>query len=268
MTDPDAHIPREGSLLDEEILREPPKRERLTVRLEGRLRRGVSNAWARPALRRALTITLGVVLGASALTVFLALRPIPQPDYETGDMDDLFNYTLLTDEFNNLSVDERLALLAELRKRLGSMDSGQSVLLAAFAARIKGEMREQLMENVSRLGVDIVDEYAIDYNPAASPEDRREFLLHSFVDLHKKMDKLEGRERDMTDEQRLQEGFDQAQRDLETLENAQITGKQAGQLYGALYSTFGANASPQEQARTALFMRDMSRVLRSGGRAP
>lgn len=268
MSDAPIHPPREAPLLDEEILREPPRRERLAARIEGRVRRAAAGAWARPGLRRALSVALGVALGASALGAFLALRPVPRPDYQTGDMDDLFNYTLLTAEFNNLSVDERLELLAQLRDRLGSMNADQSVLLAAFAARIRGEIREQLTENVARLGVDIVDEYAATYNPAEAPAARREYLLRSFVDLHKRMDKLEGRERDLTDEERLQEGYDQAQRDLETIENGRITGEQAGQLFGVVNSVFAERATPHEQARTALFMRDMSRVLRSGGRAP
>ncbi len=259
---------REDSLLDEDILREPPERARWAARVEGRVKDSIAGVWARPLVRRTLSVALGAALGITALGVFLALRPIPQPDYAAGDMDDLFNYTLLTDEFNNLSVDERLELLAQLRDRLGSMDAGQSVLLAAFAARIKGEMREQLMENVSRLGIDIVDLHAADYNPAGTPQERREYLLTAFVDLHRRMDKLEGRDRDLSDEERLQEGFDQAQRDLDTLEDAQITGEQAGQLFGVVNDVFGANASQHEKIRSALFMRDMSRVLRSGGGAP
>ncbi len=259
---------REDSLLDEEILREPPKRERAAVRLERRVKGAFAGAWARPGVRRALTVTMGVALGAASLAVFLALRPVPQPDYQTGDMDDLFNYTLLTDEFNSLSIDERLELLSQLRDRLESMDGSQSVLLAAFAARIKGEMREQLMENVGRLGVDIVDLHAADYDPTGSAEDKRRYLLTAFVDLHKRMDTLGGRERDMSDEERLQEGFDQAQRDVETLDQADISGEQAGQMFRFANNVMGEHASPHEKARAAVFMRDMSRVLRSGGRAP
>ena len=81
------------------------------------------------------------------------------------------------------------------------------------------------------------------------------FLMNSFVELHKRMDKLGGAEREMTDQQRLQEGFDQAQRDLETLDNADISGEQAGELFRFVNSTMGGSASPHEKVRAAIFMR-------------
>lgn len=260
--------PREGSLLDERILAPAPKRASWPSRARSRLSGVVVPLWRRPLVRRTLTGAIGVLLGLTALGVFLALRPVPKPDYVTGDMDDLFNYTLLTDEFNRLSVDERLELLTQLRERLGSMDADQSVLMAAFAARIQGELRDQLLENVGRLGVDMVDMYASDYDPNAPADDRRAFLMNSFVELHKRMDKLGGAEREMTDQERLREGFDQAQRDLETLDNADLSGEQAGEIFRFINSTMGANASPHEKVRSAIFMRDMARVLRSGGAPP
>lgn len=251
-----------GSLLDEQTLapaKQPTKRP--SAFTQG-LRDKAAATWTRPVFRRVITGVLGVSIGLGSVGVFMAVMPVPTPDYDADALDALFDYTLLTDEFNRLSVDERLALLAQLRERLEGMDGSESVLLAAFAARIKGELREQLMKNVSRLGIDLADRYAADYDPGASIEDREAFLLASFVDLHRRMEELGGSTREKSDEQRLAEGVEQMQRDQEILDSGAISGKQIGEVFGFMNDVVGQHASPHERARTGVFMRDMTRVLR------
>ena len=251
-----------GSLLDEQTLTQPRATRKRSAPLAAGLRAKAAAAWARPVLRRAITGVLGVTLGLGGVGVFMALRPVPTPDYDADALDALFDYTLLTEEFNRLSVDERLALLAQLRERLEGMDGSESVLLAAFAARIKGELREQLMRNVSRLGIDLADRYAADYDPRASVEDREAFLRASFIDLHRRMEELGGSTREKSDEERLAEGVEQMKRDQEIIESGAISGQQIGEAFAFMNDAIGKHASPHERARTAVFMRDMTRVLR------
>ena len=211
---------------------------------------------------------VAVSLGLGMVRAYLALRPVPQPDYDADAIDRLFDYTLLTDEFNRLSVDERLALLAQLRERLEGMGGNDSVLLAAFAARIKGELREQLLENVSRLGIDLADKYAVGYNARGTPAEREAFLQASFVDLHKRMEELGGSTREMSDEERLAEGQRQAERDMKIIESGAISGRQAGEIFSFMNDVVGQHASTHERARTSVFMRDMSRMLRGNPVGP
>ncbi len=257
-----------GSLIDDEILSAPARAPRRTPRVIATIKAGAGGAWARPVVRRVLTAVCGVSLGLGAVGAYLVFRPVPQPDYDADALDRLFDYTLLTDEFNRLSVDERLVLLGQLRERLEGMGGNDSVLLAAFAARIKGELREQLMENMSRLGIDLADKYAASYNPRASVDEREAFLQASFIDLHKRMDTLGGSTRDMSDEDRLADGFKQAERDLEVIDSGAISGEQAGEIFGFMNDVVGKHASPHERARTSVFMRDMSRMLRGNPVGP
>ncbi|MFI4898010.1 MAG: hypothetical protein ACIARR_09310 [Phycisphaerales bacterium JB059] len=262
MTHPANTPGRMDSLLDEQVTTPAaPRPGAARARLDALTARA-ADAWARPMIRRALTGVMGVALGLGAVGAYLALRPVPTPDYDADALDSLFDYTLLTDEFNRLSIDERLALLAQLRARLEGMDGRESVLLAAFAARIKGELREQLMKNVSRLGIDLADRYAAEYDPRAPIQDREAFLRDSFVDLHRRMEELGGSTREKSDEQRLAEGVRQMQRDQEILESGAVSGKQVGEIFVFMNDVVGKHATPHERARTGVFMRDMTRVLR------
>ncbi len=81
-----------------------------------------------------------------AVGLAFTLRPYPMPDYEDDPLDDIFNHTLLQDEFNNLPIEERVRLVGSLIQRVEGMGSSDGTLLAAFAAGITGSAREQLEE--------------------------------------------------------------------------------------------------------------------------
>src|SRR5690606_7635905 len=121
---------------------------------------------------------------------WLVFRPVPRPDYETGKLDTVFAYTLLTDEFNKLPVEERIRLIGELVRRVRSMDSSDSVLMAAFAARISGAARDQLVENASLVMVDLTDRAASQYNQNASPAERKTFIEQQAIELQIAMEAM------------------------------------------------------------------------------
>src|SRR4051812_22738929 len=97
--------PFTGSLLDgvEPIAPAPPAPEAVTPPTPRKPSR-LAPLWANTRLRYSL---LAVLLISGALTAYFLLRPVPQPNYAEDPMDEVLNYTLLTDEFNHLPVDQR-----------------------------------------------------------------------------------------------------------------------------------------------------------------
>ncbi|MEO0483475.1 MAG: hypothetical protein AAF138_07595 [Planctomycetota bacterium] len=97
-------------------------------------------------MNRTTTILSASIAGALvlALVLWLALRGPSKPNFEIADLDDVLGFALLEDSFNDLPVEERIELVGTMVGRFQSMDAGDSVLLAAFAAGVTGEAREQL----------------------------------------------------------------------------------------------------------------------------
>ncbi len=213
--------------------------------------------------RRAAWSVLGVLVIGGGLGLFLLLRPMPQPDYATAPMDDLMEYTLLTDDFNSLPIAKRRELLKELIERFSKMSSSDSVDMAAWAALIEGDMREQMMKNASLLAIDTWDEFASDYKGVPEAE-RAEFLDKTIVDFMKMMEGFApGGGRDVPDEKRLADARVQAKRDQDMMrsDNAPSSG-QLGQMADFMRNGMGKFATPQAQARSQQLMRDMTRHLR------
>lgn len=213
---------------------------------------------------------LGVALAAAGLLVgagfaWGALRPISAPDALNDPLAGVMRFALLDRDFNRLPVEERMRLVLELAERLRGMDAGDSALLAAFAAGIRGAAREQLEENIRVLGMDLMTSYAAKY--AAVPEEERAaFLDATAVEWSKTMEQLTGETKETPDDQRLAEMKDQAQRDAERArENARpLTGEGAANFFQMMQEDVSAYKGPNDRARTSRFIRDMTRRLRGG----
>lgn len=213
----------------------------------------------------------GIAILILSIILYFVFRPTPTPNYQYADLDDIFDFTLLQDEFNRLPVDKRLELLGQLIERVKGMSAGESALLAAFAAGVKGKLRDQLVENVSRLALDVWDKYAQDYKDVA-PEDRAAYLDKTFVEFTRMMETLAGEESDATDEERLADAREQAQREERRREDPdfQPSGEGFGRAFTFMREDVGQNAPPAQRARGQLLLRDMTRRFRgedvSGGR--
>lgn len=208
-------------------------------------------------------IALSLFIPALALTLWFLLRPTPQPDYLNDNIDKLFGYTLLTDDFNNLPIDQRIELVKQLGQRLGSMSSSDSILLASFAAGIAGKAREQIEKNISTLMIDVFDVYAQDY-PSIPPENRLAYIDTKVVEMVRLMEGLDGSPINKTDEEILDQAREQAARDVQWIKDPENkpTPRQNGRIFQFMYSTIGSHASPQQRARQGMLMRDMTRRLR------
>ena len=210
----------------------------------------------------------GAVLLAAGAGTWAAIEfwPTPKPDFEFAPIDDVFNYALLTSDFNNLPVEERIEIVSTITDRLKYMSGDDGTLLAAFAAGIMGSARDQLEENMSRLMVDSWDMYSIGYN-GVDPDDRAAYLEDSVVKLIRLGDSFHGMAGDKTDEEVLQTAFDQAAEDQEMFRSRTDGPSTRGKarLFSVMNETIGSNATPQQRARIGLFMRDMTAHLRGGG---
>lgn len=203
------------------------------------------------------------LLAALGFGGWMLFRPVPQPDYTKAGLDSIFNYTLLTDEFNRLPIEKRMELIGQLVERLKNMGSGDSVLLGAFAAGIAGAARQQIEENVSRLAIDLWDKYAADYQdiPAA---DRGEFLDTVFLDFVKTMETVSGEEIKKSDEELLADAKKQSDRDRRNMASGRgmPPPEILGRTFTLLRYNVGGHASPAQKTRGQLMLRDMVRHFR------
>jgi hypothetical protein len=190
--------------------------------------------------------------------------PRLQPDYDRGAIDDVFDYTLLSDEFNRLPVEERLKLIGKLVQRMKGLSTDDSVLLAAFAAGIGGAAREQLERNAARMAIDLWDSYAKDYGKVPL-EKQGEYLEEKFVEFSKTMEEVAGEHRDVSDRERVDEMKKQAQKDMKWAKehpDRMPNGRELGTVFSVLNYNVGGHASPEQRARGSLLMRDMIRQFR------
>ena len=260
--------PNLGSLLDDPdigtIDPRVPKPPRWDRRLDDAIRRRWRSWWNNPKQRRLLVIALGILFAGGCVGAYFAFRPVPQPDFQTANVDVLFNYTLLTEEFNSLPIEERLELITQLVERLKSIDGEQSLLMAVFAAQIQGEVRKQFERNASLLAVDLFDSYAEDFDQSLPPEDRDAFVESKFVEFQKTLEKVAGEKSNMTDEERLIQGRKQAKRDLEFAQSGGLPVGNAVRMLTFVNRSVGAQASGHEKIRINGFISQMVRTLREG----
>lgn len=229
--------------------------ERSTLRNGDNWRRWSRRGWP-------FATALVVIAGVAAYFMF---RPMPVPDYENGRIDTLMSFTLLQDEFNQLPLERRLELVGMLIQRMESMNSSDSLMLAAFAGSIRGKARDQLEENASRLAIELWDSMAVEYQTVPL-EERDEYLADAFVQFETTLEMMGGDVRDRSPEERLERARRNAQRDEQAIaEGGGPPSRIVGRVFDVMNNNIGQHASPLERRRGELLMRDMTRFLRSPG---
>lgn len=257
------------SLLDESIARanapRPPRApfnpRRALVSLGRAIALRAASLWRRRAVRVASTVIAGIGALGAGMGLFLAIRPVPRPDYESDRISALFNYTLLTDEFNRLPVEDRIDLIAQLYERVRGMDAAESALMASFFAGVAGEARDQIRENAARLMLDATDLVAKDY-AKVPPEQRAEYLDQAFVKLVRLASPFDGDIEERTDDELLAEARENAKRDQQAVERGDVSARDASRMMVFMNENVRSQASGHQQARLTLFMRDLTRRLR------
>lgn len=214
-------------------------------------------------VRRAAWIACGLFVVGAGVGSYMVFGPTPKPDYEVDPFDDVLDYTLLTDDFNSLPLDQRLDLVRQLIGRFKDMGDSEIPLVASFAAGISGEARKQLEKNASRLVLDLMDRHALEYE-SAKPEDKEKALDNALVGLSKTFEALGGKVSDKSDAERLAEASDNAKRDEKWIKSSssEQLGNMTGRMMSTMNDTIAQQASPQQKGRMAPMMRDMTRHLR------
>ncbi len=213
-------------------------------------------------LRGGAIAVAGVVLGAA-----IAFGGSDADRFPESQARDPFAGSLKTivfeSEFNRLPVQERVDLVRDLLDQMRSMDSGSSAMLAAFAAGIREEAREQLQTNARRLMVDFMDMHAKRYAAAGAAE-REAMLQQSLREMVALQRELFGMD---AGEEGVEEGMERARRDAQREQRRAAenrgrldSGEAAGFMRWAQRE--GADSDPNQRARVTLFMRDMTRHLR------
>lgn len=221
----------------------------------------------RRARTRRWTLRVGPPLVlAIGVGLFLAFKPPSKPDFERDNLRRVLDYALLTDQFNRLPVEERIRLVGQLAQRFQNMSSGDSALMAAFAAGIAGKAREQVEQNASRLMIDLWDKYAVDY--ARVPvEERGAFLERALLEMTRLGEAFGARPDTRSDQERLAEARRQAQRDEQNLREGRNAppARAQGRIIHFLRENVASHAAPAQRARGQLMLRDMTLYLRGEG---
>jgi hypothetical protein len=216
------------------------------------------------AKRAAMSIAVMLLAGGAAYGAAM-LMPKSEPDVFADDLADVLDYTLVSEEFNKLPIEQRLKLLQEVIARLKGADSQDSAMVAAFAAGLTGPMRAQLMRNAEKLAVDVWDKFASEY--ATVPVGERDaYLDKAFVDFTNMMEEIAGLDSGVDEGQRME----RARRDMQRGTPRDMPPMDAGRAAGLVQwmnDRAGKYTTPMQQANMASFARDMSRRM-SGVQTP
>lgn len=261
-------LPRLMDDLPEPAPAAPAPRRRVRIAVRERLARwsAAANAWLRTRQgRRAAVAAALIVVMAGGAGLAVALWPRRVPDYLNDPIDEVLDFTLLTSDFNNLPLEQRLALIKDLVHRLKNASAEDSMLMAAFAATIREKARKQLEENAQRLALDMLDSYAIEYTDV--PDDRRAaFLDEKIIEFTTLMQEISGEKGGLSDdpEERLAQIKRQARRDQEAMRrrSGPMRAERVAGFLGFLNEGPGELTDPRQQARMTRFTRDMVRHLR------
>jgi hypothetical protein len=206
-----------------------------------------------------------VLLLVAGMWGIFALVPRGEPDYLEDDMQDILDYTLLSDDFNKLPIERRMELIKELVERMKTLSGEDSAAMAAFAATIKKEMRIQMERNIKRLAADTIDIYASDY-AKTPPEKQREFLDDAAIRFTHMMEDVAGENSPLPegDSERLAAIKEQAKKDEEQFreEDSRPTAGRVARFFEFIHNDQENVSDPVQRGRNVRFMRDMTRHLR------
>ncbi|MCW5764870.1 MAG: hypothetical protein KIT68_02705 [Phycisphaeraceae bacterium] len=218
----------------------------------------------RKAVRRVAVVAAALLLALGGWFAYVQLRPIAVPDTEFDDIEDVLDFTLLSDDFNRLPLQERLALLKGVISRLKGMNDGDSGLMAAFAAGLSRPALEQLRKNAEKLFVDLWDSFAEEYE-TVKQADRQAFLDDAFVRFTKMAEDLSGFTMREDEGRRLSDAKDNAKRDAARLREGgsqPMQSRMVTRFMKDMQERGGPLAKPQQRDRMARFSRDMARHMR------
>ncbi len=274
MSEDTRNTPGFGSLLEGVDFSAPSGRRSARAGLnaiDARIRSLARAAWRSPAARNALGAGFLVLVASGGVGTWLMIRPKPVPDYRADSIAAVFDFTLLTEEFNRLPVEERIRLIGQLYERMRSLSASDSAEMAAFFAGISGAAREQIERNASRLMLDVVDLAAKDYTNVPA-EQREKYLADAYVRMARLTAPFDGSIERRSDEELVARGQRDARRNERIMRSGQVSAQDAGGMVTFMSQRIEEHATAHQRERITVFMRDLTRYLRGqdvqSGRPP
>lgn len=222
----------------------------------------LAGAWANKRVRRSAIALLALAIVGGSVGAYFALRDRATPDYLADDLDDVLDYTLLSGDFNKLPLDQRMKLMKDMIARLKGMGSGDSAMMAAFAAGLSGKAMEQARENMEILAVDLWDDFAVKYRDVPK-DDRESYLDASFLEFSRLMEDVSGFSDKRSEADRLADTKKQARRDMQRgPAPGAMQPDRANGLMKIVQDRGQKVSSPEQRGRMGKFTRDMARNLR------
>ena len=212
---------------------------------------------------RILKVGGGVVLILAILAGgwwFWDARWQPPPSIFDSPVDDSLGYLAL-DDFNQLSLEDRMKYLQEFAQRFRGMQQSESATAAAFLAGLTGPTREQMRQNARILAKDILLDGAEGY--LSLPEEEREKFLNEWISRWMRTGEtfVMGEPRDMTDEERLERIQRRTQNDIERERSRdripQVDGENAMRFLEFWQSDIEVASTPREQGQIIRFLEDL-----------
>ncbi len=183
----------------------------------------------------------------------------PPPSIFDSPVDDVLGYLAL-DDFNAMSVEERIRYLGEFAARFQGMAQEESASMAAFLAGLTGPTREQMRQNARMLVKDVLLDGAEGYFTVAE-DDRAAYLDEWMAGWQRRAEEMMGRDSGRDDAERAGEIRADARRDMtRERDPARIPGfdgRDAERFMGFWQSDIDVASSPREQGQIIRFLDDL-----------
>lgn len=210
-----------------------------------------------------------VVIGTSALALllvatfgwaWLSSRWTPPPSIFDSPVDDVLGY-LVTDDFNQLSVDERMRYLGEFASRFRGFEQEESAAAAAFLAGVTGPTREQMRQNARTLAKDVLLEGAEGYF-ATDEAERGRYIDDWLAGWQRRAEEMVmGEARPIDDGARADEIRADAREDMMRDRDGDrmpgIDDRTTSRFLGFWRSDIESASTPKEQGQIIRFMEDI-----------
>jgi len=187
------------------------------------------------------------------------------PSIFDAPVDNIFGF-MSEEEFNALSVDERMSIIRDILSRFSGVNQGDSAVAAAFLAGLSGPAMEKLANNARILGKDVLLEGAGEWATLLTEAEKEAFLDQWIVKWVRFAEESGGRDSNQTDQQILDRMTRQAKRDVERNQN--IDADMAQQVIDFWRQDIASVTTPLEQAQLYQFVPAIrDRLLRRGNNA-
>ncbi len=210
-----------------------------------------------------LSLSGGVVLAGGVVLGILSLLPVPPPDVMEDEVTSVAAFVMHPD-FNRLPTRQRLGFLQKFAARFRDFDENDAAALAEFLASMNFELRKQIEENMRRLAVDFLAESAMEYQTIPAHE-REAFLRNLLLEMDKMGDDFAGRQRPVSDEDRLASMNRQGRREQERAQErtgSTVDPRGVNMIFNFYESEVSGKVPAVQRGAIARLMLDLTKVRR------